>query len=172
MKLAPGSDRQTAARRFGRELRLALNARGQTIRGFAASSGLPRSRLGNYLAGTSLPPVESADRIATLLMWPRLADVARAGRERACEDCGRRFLVETASPQRYCSTECRRVHAKIAAGSRDLSRAVAVRRLERFTNAVAAMCAACEPAGYCRTPDCPLQVAGVSSHPIARESIA
>jgi hypothetical protein len=164
VRLTAGSDRTTAARRFGLELRRALAARDATIRGFAAEAGIGRTRLQNWIAGTSLPPVQTAERVADLLMWPRLAELARAGRERTCDDCGRSFVVETASPQRYCSPECQRAHNKIAGTSRDLRRAVLERRVRRFTGAVEAMCAACEPSGVCRTPDCPLQVAGVSAH--------
>jgi hypothetical protein len=162
--LLPGSDRQTGARRFGLELRRALAERGETVRGFSASAGIGRTRLQNWLSGDSLPAVQTAERVADLLMWPRLAELARAGRERACDDCGRVFTVETASPQRYCSTECKRAHNKVAGSSRDLSRAVMERRVRRLTGAVELMCRACEPSGVCRTPDCPLQVAGVSSH--------
>lgn len=160
--LTPGSSRQIGARRFGRELRTALSERGHTARGFSREHGVSRSRLVNWMAGESLPPVETASRIADILMWPRLADLARKGRERACDDCGRVFTVETPTPQRYCSTECKRQHAKVAAGSRDLTRAVLERRVVRYQSAVAAMCAACEPQGVCRTPSCPIQEAGVS----------
>lgn len=167
MILTPGSDRQTAARRFGLEVRRALAARGKTIRGFSAEAGIGRTRLQNWIAGASLPPVATADRLADLLMWPRLAELARAGRRRTCDDCGREFTVETASPQRYCSTECQRVHNKVAGSSRDLSRAVMERRVRRLVGAVEAMCRSCEPSGVCRTSGCPLQEAGVSSHRLA-----
>lgn len=170
MRLTAGSDRTTGARRFGLELRRALGERGQTVRGFSRANGIGRTRVQNWLEGSSLPPVQTAERVADLLMWPRLAELARQGRERACDDCGRVFTAESPTPQRYCSTECKRTHNKVAGASRDLSRAVMERRARRLTGAIEAMCRACEPSGVCRTPDCPLQVAGVSSHRLAAAS--
>lgn len=169
MKLSPESDRLAGARRFGLELRKALAARGETQRGFSRSAGVGRTRLVNWVNGESLPPVEMASRLADLLTWPRLADLARAARERTCDGCGRVFVVESPAPTRYCSVDCRRFRAK-ARGARDLSGAVLERRVSRYRDAVNAMCAACEPGGVCQTPDCPLQVAGVSSLSVARRA--
>lgn len=169
MKLAADSTRLPAARRFGIELHKALKERRVTTRGLAADMGIGRSRIGNWSAGTSLPPVDLAERLADRLVWPSLASIARSGREKACDACGRLFVVETPSPQRYCSLDCRRFqNAKRVPGRRDLTRAVLERRTVRYQNAVAAMCAACEPGGLCRTPECPLQQAGVSPLAIAR----
>jgi hypothetical protein len=173
VKLAPGSDRAAGARRFGLELRRALAARKQTHRGFADRAGIGRSRLENWMAGTSLPSTELAERLADELLWPRLADLARQARTHACDACGTAFVVETPSPQRYCSTDCRRFqNAKRVPGRRDLTRSVLERRVTRYRAAVVAMCAACEPSGVCRTASCPLQVAGVSPHPLARGAVA
>jgi transcriptional regulator with XRE-family HTH domain len=169
VKLAVGSDRVPAARRFGAELRRALAARGESQRGFARDAGLNRGRMANWLAGTSLPSVETAEAVADRLMWPKLAELARAGRERACDACGRNFIVETPSPQRYCSIECRRFqNAKRVPGRRDLTRSVLERRVNRYSAAIATMCAGCEPSGICQTPECPIQMAGLSPFPIAR----
>ena len=172
MKLGPDSDRATGARRFGLELRRARAARHVTQRGLCATAGIGRSRIANWETGTSLPSVELAGRLADLLMWPRLREVAQAARQHPCDNCGRLFTVETPSPQRYCSLDCRRFRNLKVPGTRDLSRAVLNRRVIRLIAAVGAMCAGCEPSGLCRTPECPLQVAGVSSHPITRESVA
>lgn len=76
------------------------------------------------------------------------------------------------TPRRYCSTDCQRFHSKLAGASRDLSRSVVERRANRYATAIASMCAACEPAGLCRTASCPLQVAGVSPFPLAKDSAA
>lgn len=170
--LAPSSDRVAGARRWGNELRKAVGARGYSQRRLAADIGISRSRIGNWACGDSLPSVETASRIADLLMWPSLVDLARAGREKTCDACGRVFTVETPSPQRYCSTDCRRFKAKSREARRDLTRAVLERRANRYRDAVAAMCAGCEPSGLCRTAECPLQVAGVSPLPIAKGAVA
>jgi hypothetical protein len=159
-----------AARRFGAELRVALAARGQTQRGFARDHDMGRSRLSNWVAGSSVPSVETAERIADVLMWPKLAELARAAYRLRCGGCGREFTVCTNGPARYCSEACRRYHTKLAGASRDLSRAVLERRAAMYAAAVAAMCAACEPSGLCRTTDCPLQVAGVSPLALARSA--
>lgn len=173
VRLAAGSPRLPAARRFGLELRRALAERHRTHRAFAAEAGIGRSRLENWIAGTSLPPLELAERLADMLVWPRLADLAQAARTRECDACSRAFVVETPSPQRYCSTDCRRFqNGKRVPGRRDLTRSVLERRVTRYNAAVAAMCAACEPSGLCRTASCPLQVAGVSPATLAREAIA
>lgn len=158
---------------FGLELRLALKTRDQTQRGLCAGTSISRSRLANWVTGTSLPSVETAEHLADLLMWPRLAVLCRKARTRACDSCGRTFAVESPSPQRYCSLECRRFHAKVVdAGGRDYTRAVLERRTRRYRDAVAAMCAGCEPSGICRTPSCPLQVGGVSPFAIAKDAVA
>lgn len=172
MKLLTGSDRRTGARRFGLVLSRSLKAQGRSIRGFSIEAGVGRSRLQNWIAGSSLPSVETAEYLAELLVAPRLVDLAREARSRTCDECGRAFHVEHASPARYCSPECKTTHAKVAAGARNLSRAVLERRARRYADAVALMCAGCEPAGLCRTPDCPLQLAGVSPFAISKDVIA
>lgn len=169
MKLSATSDRLAGARRFGLELRRAMAERKVTQRGLARDHAFGRTRIVNWVQGDSLPSVETADRLADVLMWPRLSDLARAARERTCDGCGRPFVVESPTPTRYCSVECRRFRAK-ARAARDLSRATMERRVNRYQDAVAAMCAACEPSGVCRTPDCPLQIAGVSPLAVARAS--
>lgn len=167
--LAVGSDRIPAARRFGGELRRALAARDVSQRRFAADAGINRGRMANWIAGTSLPSLETAEAIADRLMWPKLADLARAGRERVCDACARPFVVETPSPQRYCSIECRRFqNGKRVPGRRDLTRSVLERKVSRYSAAVAAMCAGCEPSGICRTAECPIQLAGLSPLPLSR----
>jgi DNA-binding XRE family transcriptional regulator len=168
MRLASDSGRIPAARRFGAELRVALAARGMTQRGFARTNDVGRSRLANWVTGSSVPSVETAERIADALMWPKLADLARAAYRINCGGCGQEFTALTNGPARYCSEACRRYHTKLAGASRDLSRAVLERQAARYATAIAAMCAACEPSGLCRTADCPLQVAGVSPLAVAR----
>lgn len=171
--LAAASDRAPAARRFGLELRRAVKARGSSQRRLAAELGLNRGRIANWAAGTASPTVEMAERMADALMWPRLTDLARAGRTLTCVPCGRTFVAEGKGPQRYCSLDCKRFQgSKRVPGRRDLTRAVLERRVNRYSEAVAAMCAGCEPSGLCRTAECPLQIAGVSPLPLAREALA
>lgn len=170
MKLSPTSDRLAGARRFGLELARALDARHQTQRGFARDNAFGRTRIVNWVAGESLPSVETADRVADILMWPKLSALARAARGRTCDGCGRAFVVDTPAPTRFCSPDCRRFKAKSRNARRDLTRAVLERRVHRYSAAVAEMCAGCEPSGVCRTAECPLQVAGVSPLTVARSA--
>jgi hypothetical protein len=170
MQLSAASPRRAGARRFGLELRRAMRERDQTARGISRAHAIGRTRLQNWLAGSSLPSVERAEQLADLLTWPLLVDLAREARLRDCDACGREFVVEHASPARYCSLACRRFQAKRAGARRDLSRAVLQRRVELLDGAVARMCGECEPSGVCQTPTCPLQLAGVSPAPVARSA--
>lgn len=169
MKLSATSDRLAGARRFGLELRRAMAERKVTQRGMARDHEFGRTRIVNWVQGDSLPSVETADRLADLLMWPSLSTLARAARARTCDGCLRPFVVESPTPTRYCSVECRRFRAK-ARAARDVTKATMERRVNRYREAVAAMCAGCEPSGVCRTPECPLQIAGVSPLSVARSA--
>jgi hypothetical protein len=170
VKLSADSPRRAGARRFGLELRRAIRARKTSARAIARDHPVGRTRLQNWLSGSSLPSVERAEWLADLLLWPELVDLARAARLRACDTCGREFVVEHASPARYCSHACRSHQAKRVGARRDLSRAVLQRRVALLDQAIGAMCADCEPSGLCQTPNCPLQLAGVSPAQLIRSA--
>jgi transcriptional regulator with XRE-family HTH domain len=170
MQLSPDSPRREGARRFGLELRRAMRAQSRTARGLSREAGIGRTRLQNWLSGLSLPSVERTELLADLLAAPRLVELVREARLRACDACGRDFVVEHASPARYCSLDCRRHQAKRVSARRDLSRAVLQRRVGLLDRAIGAMCAECEPSGVCQTPTCPLQLAGVSPAQVARSA--
>lgn len=145
-----------------------MDAKGLSGRTLAARHGYSRSRIQAWLAGHSVPSVQTATLLADQLFWPGLQRLAEDARRLTCAECGAAFIVDHASPARYCSRECKLVHAKLAAGSRDLTRAVLERRVARYRSAVRLMCIQCEPSGTCHTATCALQVAGVSSHPVTR----
>lgn len=151
-----------SARRFSRALRKALDDQGRLQRDVCAEIGIGRSRMGNWLSGSAMPSQEMADRLADVLCAPALAELVAEARRRPCDNCGKTFVAAEHSPARYCSMFCRRNQVKQVEGRRDLSRSVLQRRVALLDHAVAAMCSACEPLGTCRTPDCPLQAAGVS----------
>lgn len=189
--LRPDSPRRADARRFGDELRRAMTARRASSKRLVAAIGITTSSLGNYRAGTNLPRLSTARRLAEVLDWPRLVTIVAEGRRGTCARCGREWFNEGGSPKRFCSTACRDVDAQLRAPTAGfaLSEAVAaaisdgttaalpdalavyrrsdahriIRRdltageLSRHIDAVAAMCAACEPAGRCRDADCPLR---------------
>lgn len=170
MKLALNSPRAGGARRYGLELRKAMAAQGRSVRGFAADMEISRTRLHNWLAGTSMPTVERSEVLADALHWPRLVELAKEARRKACDNCGKTFVNEHQSPRRYCSTACKNNQAKQAGARRDLSRAVLQRRVAVLDRAIAEMCGECEPSGVCQTPTCPLQLSGVSPASIARSA--
>lgn len=156
-----------SARRFSLALRAAVKSSGLRQRDIADALGIGRSRVANWVAGTSLPSVELAERLADVLTWPSLVEIAAEARRRPCDNCGKSFVAAEHSPARYCSVACRRNMVKQAEGRRDLSRAVLARRVAILDRAVGTMCSECEPTGVCRTPECPLQIAGVSPNRLA-----
>lgn len=166
MTLTSGSPRIAGAKRFGRFLKITMTTRKISESAMAREMGISRPRLSSWRNGITLPDMEMAGRIADYLMNPLVVEMVKEARTVTCADerCGRSFIAATGAPQQYCSVECKRTRAKLASGSRDLSRAVLERRAARYRTAVGLMCIACEPSGTCRTPTCPLQVAGVSPH--------
>lgn len=198
VKLSPGSSRGIAAQRFGQELRRAMVTREVGALRLAEAAGVAKSAIANWKAGGNLPRVDTANRLAEVLDWPKLVTLARAGRTVTCARCRRDFVNEGGSPARFCSVDCREVAvqlrrpgagAVLAAALRgELERKAAVRggltkapleaalaeyarsdskrtmrqdklvaQLDGIRAAVDAMCRGCEPAGVCRSVECPLR---------------
>lgn len=174
--IPPTSPKHASATAFGRELVRAYETR-----------GIPRND--NYRTGSSLPKVEVAAQLAALLDWPRLREIVVTARTRACARCQRPFRNDGGNmgAKRYCSTTCRDIadNERIAsrrtrqAGQTDDNRRryqamarlrsgirIAESRTAELRDAIAAMCATCEPEGICRTGDCPLR--GFSPLPYSR----
>lgn len=110
--LSPTSARRIAAARFAAELRKALEARDVSLKAIERATGISHTNLWTYKAGNNLPRVETALRIAEALHWPKLADIAREGRQAVCARprCAVTFINEGGSPKRYCSDDCRQIH--------------------------------------------------------------
>jgi len=178
--LPPGSPQHASATAFGRELVRAYQTRGIPRSEIHRVTGIGRTALDNYRTGASLPRVEAAAQLAALLDWPRLRTIVAAARTRACARCGRPFTNDggNMAAKRYCSTACREIAnaERVAsrrsrqAGRTDDSRRryqalaqlrsgirIAEERTAELRDAIAAMCASCEPEGVCRTADCPLR---------------
>lgn len=169
--LAPDSPRRAVARRFGSELRKAMTTRHATVRGTATNIGLSRTLLHFYRDGVNLPRIETAERLALELDWPRLMSIALEARTGACELCGTSFPAQGSGNKRYCSEDCRRVACARRSGTSTRGRAVvAERRATRLAAAIDAFCRACEPDGVCRMADC--QLRDVSPLPVARSHVA
>jgi|SRR5579864_1216067 len=188
--LSTESRRLEYSKRFGAQLQRAMNAR--KMRPFhifkAAGGGFSHFQFDSWLHGRSLPRLDRAIKLAEVLDWPDLARIAREGRTGTCQrpGCGRTFISETGKSRLYCSPRCSKLvheyelshaHArrKQLGGEEMELRAqaaegrAALDEIAEFRTCVAAMCDACEPEGYCRTPDCALRV--VSPLPLARAEI-
>jgi len=192
--LAPDSPLRDRAHAFGVELQRAMVKRGVLNHHINRAIGLAASgtTIDAWKTGAAIPRLDTALKIAEFLDWSRLADLIRQLRTFTCArpTCGRQFLTEwgnTAKP-RYCSRRCYELVRKYRRfplkdktwAEKRRARVVMLHRAERelasvqeevaeVRRAVAAMCKDCEPAGYCRTPDCPLRL--VSPLPLSMPRI-
>lgn len=177
--LAPDSPRKASAVSFGRELTKAIGVRGIPRNELWRATGIGRTALDNYRTGASLPRTETAAALAAILDWPKLREIVTAARTRPCRRCRRPFTVEVGSgAKRYCSIACRKiaaqqkgatVRARQAGQTGDGKRRyqevallrsgirIAEEAAAELRGAIDAMCGDCEPAGICRTADCPLR---------------
>ena len=178
--IPPGTPKAASAAAFGRELVKAIAARDVPRNELWRSTGIGRTALDNYRTGSSLPRLEAASTLAAALEWPKLLEIARKARQKACARCGATFTTDSGNmgAKRYCSTACR----ETAAAERDASKRarqagqtgdgrrryqevarlrsgirIAEESARDLRAAVAAMCAGCEPEGLCRDADCPLR---------------
>ena len=111
--LSAGSPRAVHALRFGAELKRAMTARKASTHRLAAASGCGRSAIANWRCGGNLPRVDTATRLAEALHWPRLVDIASAGRSRPCARCGRVISTEGSGAKRFCGPSCREVDQQL-----------------------------------------------------------
>ena len=179
--IPPGTPKAVKAAAVGRELVRALGARNVSRKELARTTGVGLTSLDNYRTGRALPKVEVGQTLAAVLNWPRLAELVVAARTFPCgrSGCPRTFRNDTGAPRRYCSDACQRIAANLrlaTVAARRLTagtdpgkqRAAQIARLrsglriadERalvLEDAIALMCAGCEPEGRCRTPACPLR---------------
>lgn len=125
--LSPGSPRLLAARRFGAELRRAMTARRVGTLRLAAAAACTPGAIGTWKAGTNLPRTATAARLAEVLGWPRLAEIAAAGRTVRCARCGREFTYQGGAPARFCSADCREIDAQLRAPGAAAELAAALR---------------------------------------------
>lgn len=171
--LNPTSPRAPIAKHFGQEMRKAMKQRRIGQRRLIQYVGTTRNVLRQYLMGYNLPRLDRAIKIAEALDAPILAEIARQGRTTICETCGKGFVNE-GTRRRYCSELCQKVAGKRNAGADSRIRADvaehrladSLKELERFKDAVAGMCADCEPEGFCRNADCALRP--ISPLPLTR----
>jgi len=118
--LSAGSSRGVAAAKFGAELRHAMLIRKLGQLRLAEAVGCAKSAIPNWKGGNNLPRVETAAKLAEVLEWPRLIEIARSGRVLTCARCKRRVVNEGGAPARFCGIACRNVDEQLrrpAAGS-------------------------------------------------------
>lgn len=161
------STKSDRAIRFGRELEKAMKARGVGSRSIAEPIGASRTSVMYWRTGRILPRIETAGKLAAVLAWPRLQQLAIELRRKACLTCAAEFVDDSGSDNRtYCSASCQRVKEKLRIGEDRRTRAArAERHLTIHQRAVAAYCGGCEPDGRCVTPECDLRP--VSPLPLA-----
>ncbi len=175
-----GSPRAATAAAFGRELVKAMAKRDIPRNELHRVTGIGRTALDNYRAGANLPKTEAAAALASVLEWPKLAELVTAARTHPCRRCGGSFVNEGGNQgaKRYCSVDCRAIaererqaqtRNRQAGQTNDGRRRyqalallrsgirIAEERSQTLVAAIAAMCASCEPEGLCRTEDCPLR---------------
>lgn len=167
--LRPESPYREAARQFALAFRRALEERGVSKRGLAArltGNGSSRSSIQLWVKGESLPTVETARRLDAVLGTVHLEGIVARSRIVKCENrCGATVIVRgNQARTRYCSQACARQAAKVRSALLP-KRDTLARRLELHRRAVAAFCAACQPDGICRAPECELR--SVSPLPLA-----
>ncbi len=183
--IPPGTPKAVKAAAFGRELVKACRSRNVPLKELERVTGVGHTSLDNYRRGLVLPKVEVARALAATLDWPRLASMIAAARTFECarKGCLRTFRNDTGAPRKYCTEMCRRIAENLRqaaarnrrAGQHDARAGVwmsgpragepqlraALRLADEqaalMDDAIAAMCAGCEPEGVCRTADCPLR---------------
>lgn len=174
------SPKKATALTFGRELVKAYETRGIPRNELWRVTGIGRTALDNYRTGSILPRTEAAAALAAALEWPKLLEIVREARTRACARCGRPFRMEggNSGRKRFCGPACRELAAQEQQASRRLRKggqtddrrqtAAAVQRLRsgiriaedraaELADAIDVMCRSCEPEGVCRTADCALR---------------
>ncbi len=76
----PDPGRITSQQDFGRELTLARQQAGLTIREVAKASGIPVSTVGDYFAARHLPPARQPELLPSILAACQITDAAQVGR--------------------------------------------------------------------------------------------
>lgn len=159
---------------FAAELRKAVATRG--VRGVDVwrPAGINRSTWQRVLQDKDIPSMDTAERLADQLDWPRLVTVAAAARTKPCVVCGAAFLAASkAERAKYCSHACASlVHARRerdAARVRTLTDTRLVRkRLADHQAAVARFCRRCADHAC---PDAKCELRDLSPLPLARRRV-
>lgn len=112
-KIPPTSPRRFAAERFAVELRRAMKERRASALRLAKAAGASKASVNNWCAGGNLPRVDTAARLAEVLDWPKLVEIARDGRTITCKRCGRDFVYQGGNRATFCSSGCREIDLQL-----------------------------------------------------------
>lgn len=174
----PEHPRYAAAQRFAAELNKVLRKR--KARPYhvyrAIGGGFSAYLFHAWQAGTSIPTMDKAVKLAEYLDAPALLAICREARTGTCQrrGCGKAFVTEGGKTRIYCSARCRQLvhdydqrysHAKrkklgdAPLEQLRLAREHQAAEAERDEHraAVAAFCHACEPDNVCRDATCALR---------------
>ena len=147
------------ARRYGRLLRSVIRRRRVLSSEVARAVGAESSSVSDWINGHKLPTLEYCMALAEVLGYDRLLAYALFLRTKTCDACGVEYVDRGRNIKaRYCSRRCSVLASKRRRRGSVESRYKTDRAaLTRHRDAVACYCADCEPAGVCRTPECPLR---------------
>lgn len=158
--IKPGTTQHEAALVFAAELRAVRVKRKVGSRTLAEAASVSRTQILHYEQGRNIPQVDTAVRLADALDAPKLIEIAKAARTRACRRCNLPVQVGAGRPPDYCSQVCRKSvkPERRAVGKRAMRLLTDERRTMR--TAIAAMCGSCPDGsdGYCRVKACPLRI--------------
>lgn len=163
----------TPAQRWGHALARELARQGVTQLALAQGIYAQHQTVSNWVRGKTLPMHESAVLVGQFLDAPGLVRLSAELHTRSCAYCGTDFIYGGRQERvKYCSVRCAsRGHkpSDVAySESRRYARAkLNAERVKLYRETVDTFCRECEPEGLCRTPRCPIQVAGLSPLPVS-----
>jgi DNA-binding XRE family transcriptional regulator len=162
------------AQTWGRMFKATIIARGLTSREVARRLGYTETTVSAWARGEKMPLHQSAVAVAELLDRPALADKSLAVRTKECLICHRAFVdMGKYRKGKYCSDRCNKAaNARRSRGVTRVREDLAKKRLRIYQDTVDAYCRECEPEGVCRTPECPIQEAGLSPLRVERARVA
>ena len=161
------------AEQWGAVLRRHMERRGLRPVDVARTCGVPQPTVANWLHGRSLPQPAMAHHVAEELDLPSLATLCDRLRGGTCGDCGRSFIDAGRHMRKlYCSWRCyNRQRWRRLTAARPERAAVTSKRLSLYMSTTHLACTVwCSPDGLCPDATCPIQAAGLSPLPLARDA--
>lgn len=118
-RLRDDSPMLTAAALFGAELARAMQERGITNLGLRTAARIgSTAAVSEWRHGRNMPGIETAQRLADALDWPRIATIVRDARTGRCRQCGTPIIVDAGRPRLYCTVTCRVIARALRDGAK------------------------------------------------------